>query len=50
MSRTIYLRNIYVRITEDGKRKYVRIGGIGANGKIQLDKGMPLTGWFEVGE
>lgn len=39
-------RTLYVRITEDGKRKYVAVGYIFKSGKIGLYKGMPNAGWW----
>ena len=45
------LRTVYMRVTIDGKRKYVDIGFIGKprNGKssVTLHKGMPNPGWWE---
>jgi len=39
-------RRIYMRVTEDGKRKYVAIGKIMPDGTTFVDKGMPLSGWW----
>jgi hypothetical protein len=46
--RSLVTRNIYVRITENGKRKYVNVGFMRRNGTIVIYKGMPLPGWFDV--
>mgnify|MGYP003135630500 CR=1 FL=1 len=43
----ITARNIYMRVTIDGKRKYVAIGLISKSGDITLLKGMPNPGWWE---
>lgn len=40
-------RNLYVRITVEGKRKYVRVGRIYNHLGVQLDEGMPNPGLFE---
>lgn len=55
MARDIILRNVYVRMTVDGRRKYVVIGYINKRGQFKwtntdlLDsKGMPLPGLFFV--
>jgi len=48
MSRSLVNRSIYIRVTEDGKRKWLRIGSLNRNLQFKLDKGIPLTGIFEV--
>jgi hypothetical protein len=48
MSRSLVMRNVYIRITEDGKRKWKVIGFLNSKGEFTLDKGIPLTGIFEV--
>ena len=48
MTRMLLSRQLYVRVTENGKRKYVSVGVITKDGTIRLYKGMPLTGWFDV--
>ena len=48
MTRTILIRTVYVRITVDGKRKWVEIGTINRKGEFKLNKGIPLPGLFEV--
>ena len=40
-------RNIYMRVTINGKRKYVNIGLISRSGKVTIFKGMPNPGWWE---
>ena len=40
-------RNVYMRVTINGKRKYVAIGLISKSGRITLSKGMPNPGWWE---
>ena len=40
-------RTIYVRVTIDGKRKYVKIGRIYQKMGIRLLEGMPNPGWWE---
>ncbi len=48
MTRMLLSRELYVRVTKNGKRKYVSVGVITKDGTIRLTKGMPLPGWFEV--
>lgn len=48
MTRSIVIRTVYVRITEDGKRKWIEIGTINRKGEFRLNKGIPLPGLFEV--
>jgi len=48
MSRRLVNRSVYIRVTEDGKRKWLRIGSINRKLELKLDKGIPLTGIFEV--
>lgn len=40
-------RKIYMRITEDGIRKWVAIGTVSKKGTVRLYKGIPNPGWFE---
>ena len=40
-------RTLYVRVTENGKRKYVKVGWIFQDGDVGIYKGMPYTGWWE---
>jgi hypothetical protein len=40
-------RNLYVRITENGQRKYVNVGLIFKSGRVSILKGMPNPGWWE---
>lgn len=48
MSRNLVIRHVYIRVTEDGKRKWKVIGFLNRKGEFTLDKGIPLTGIFEV--
>ena len=42
----VTLRNVYMRVTIDGVRKYVKIGFISKAGKFTLSKGMPKPEWW----
>ena len=44
--RSLGLRNIYMRVTIDGRRVMVNIGFINKNGKVTLFDGMPNPGWW----
>ncbi len=48
MTRMLLSRQLYVRVTENDKRKLISVGTISKDGTIRLTKGMPLPGWFEV--
>jgi hypothetical protein len=48
MSRTLILRHVYIRITEDGKRKWKVIGFLNRKGEFRLNKEIPLNEIFEV--
>ena len=43
----ITVRQIYMRVTIDGRRKYESIGIISKDGSIVLYDGMPNPGWWE---
>ena len=40
-------RELYVRVTINGKRKYVAVGWIFKDGKVGMYKGMPNPGWWD---
>jgi len=48
MSRTLVLRHVYIRVTEDGIRKWKVIGFLDSKGNFKLDKGIKLDGIFNV--
>ena len=40
-------RNIYVRITEDGKRKYVNVGVLYRSGNVYIMEKVVNPDWWE---
>ena len=48
MTRTLLIRTVYIRVTENGKRKWMEIGTLNRKGEFKLSKGIPLPGLFEV--
>jgi hypothetical protein len=46
-AKSIGIRNIYMRVTIDGRRRYECIGFIDRRGKITLYDGLPNPGWWE---
>lgn len=40
-------RTLYVRVTVDGKRKYVDVGMLFKSGRVFISKGMPNPGWWD---
>lgn len=48
MSRNLVHRHVYIRVTEDGKRKWKVIGFLNRKGEFKIDKGIPLNEIFNV--